>query len=121
MFCFKCKNECEQIVNKFLLVGDKSMPEMHVKKPGFTYRNKHLPQTKRELKILCRLEVQTGSTVHRNELYKACFQHDMGYGKSKDLATWTQSDKFLRDKALKIVSNPKYDSYQRRLASIVYK
>ena len=107
-----------EIVDKFLLVGDKSMPEMHVKKPGFTYRNKHLPETKKELKILCRLEVQNWTW---NELYKACFQHDIGYGKSKDLATWTQSDKFLRDKALKIVSNPKYDSYQRRLASVVYK
>ena len=26
-----------EIVNKFLLVGDKFMPEMHLKQPGFTY------------------------------------------------------------------------------------
>ena len=26
-----------EIVNKFLLVGDTFMPEMHLKKPGFTY------------------------------------------------------------------------------------
>ena len=45
----------------------------------------------------------------------------MGYGKSKDLAKRTQSDKHLRDKAFKIVSDPKYDSYQRGLASVVYK
>ena len=26
-----------EIVNKFLLVGDKFMPKMHLKQPGFTY------------------------------------------------------------------------------------
>ena len=45
----------------------------------------------------------------------------MAYGKSKDLVKRTQSDKFLRDKAFKIASNPKYDGYQRGLASMVYK
>ena len=45
----------------------------------------------------------------------------MAYGKSKDLAKRTQSDKFLSDKALTIASNPKYDGYQRGLASMVYK
>ena len=34
MFCFKCENE---VVNKFLLVGDKFMPKKHLKQPGFTY------------------------------------------------------------------------------------
>ena len=43
----------------------------------------------------------------------------MAYGKSKDLAKRTQSDKVLRDKAFKIASNPKYDGYQRELASMV--
>ena len=37
----------------------------------------------------------------------------MTYGKSKDLAKKTQSDKVLRDKALKIASNRKYDGYER--------
>ena len=45
----------------------------------------------------------------------------MAYGKSKDLVKRTQSDKVWRDKAFKITSNPKYDGYQRGLASIVYK
>ena len=45
----------------------------------------------------------------------------MAYGKSKDLAKGTQSDKFLRDKAFKIASDRKYDGYQRGLASMVYK
>ena len=26
-----------KIVNKFLLAGHKSMPEMHLRQPGFTY------------------------------------------------------------------------------------
>ena len=45
----------------------------------------------------------------------------MSYGDSKDLARRTASDKVLRDKAFNIASNPKYDGYQRRLDSVVYK
>ena len=45
----------------------------------------------------------------------------MAYGKTKDLVERTQSDKALKNKALKIASNPKYDGYQRGLASMVYK
>ena len=45
----------------------------------------------------------------------------MAYGKSKDLVKRTQSDKVLKDKAFKFASNPKYDGYQRGLASMVYK
>ena len=43
----------------------------------------------------------------------------MAYGKSKDLAKRTQSDKILRDKAFEIVIDRKY-GYQRGLASMVY-
>ena len=66
--------------------------------------------------------MQTGNTdfIYRNELHKACFQDDMDHGKSKDLAKRTQSDKVLRDKAFKIASDPKYDGYQRGVASMVY-
>ena len=39
----------------------------------------------------------------------------------KDLAKRTASDKFLRDKAFDIAKNPKYDGYQRGVASMVYK
>ena len=67
--------------------------------------------------------MQTGDTnfIYKNELDKACFQHDMAYGKTKDLVKRTQSDKVLKDKAFKIASDPKYDGYQRGLASMVYK
>ena len=67
--------------------------------------------------------MQTGNIdfINRNELDKAYFQNDMAYGKSKDLAKRIQSDKVLRDKATEIASDPKYDGYQRGLASVVYK
>ena len=67
--------------------------------------------------------METGNTdfIYRNGLDKACFQHEMTYGKSKHLARRTQSDKVLRDKAFKIASDPKYDGYQKGLASMIYK
>ena len=109
-----------EIVNKFLLAGDRFMPEMHLKQPSFTYSACGIFTKNKE-----RIEkfMQTGNTdfIYKNGLDKACFQHDMAYGKTKDLAKRTQSDKVLRDKAFKIVSDPKYDGYQRGLASLVYK
>ena len=58
--------------------------------------------------------MQKGNTyfIDTNELDKSCFQHDMAYGKSRDLAERTQSDKVLRDKAFEIAGDPKYDGYQ---------
>ena len=109
-----------EIVNKFSLAGDKFMPEMHLKQPGFTY-SACGPFTKNKERI--EKFMQTGNTdfIYKNELDKACFQHDMAYGKSKDLTKRTQSDKVLRDKAFKIASDPKYEDHQRGLASMVYK
>ena len=109
-----------EIANKFLLVGDKVMPEMHLKQSGFIY-NAYGLFTKNKERIA--KFMQTGNTnfIYRNELGKACFQHDMACDKSKDLAIRTQSDKVLIDKAFKIASDPKYDGYQRGLASMVYK
>ena len=109
-----------EIVHKFLLVVDKFMSEMHLKQPGLTY-SACGPFTKNKEGI--EKLMQTGNTdfAYKNELDKACFQHDMDYGKSKDLAQRTQSDKVLRDKTFKIASNPKNDGYQRGLAWMVYK
>ena len=45
----------------------------------------------------------------------------MAYGDFKDLAKRTAADKVLRDEALNIDKDPKYDGYQRGLASMVYK
>ena len=86
------------VIYKCLLAGVKFMPEM--------------PEFKR-----------TGDTryIYRNELDKACFQHDSAYADHKDLINRTKSDKVLRDKAYNIASNPEYDGYQRGLMSMVYK
>ena len=83
---------------------------MHLKQPGFIYS-------------VCGSFTETGDTnfIYKNELDKACFQHDIAYGDFKDLARRTASDKVLRDKAFNIAKNPKYDGYQRGLASMVYK
>ena len=109
-----------EIVNKFLLLRDNFMPEIHLKQPGFTY-SACGPFTENKERI--EKFMQTGNTdlIYKNELDKACFQHNMAYGKSKDLAKRTESDKVLRNKAFKIASDPKYDRYQKGLASMVYK
>ena len=64
--------------------------------------------------------MQTGY-IYKNDLGKACFQHDMTYGEYKDLTKRTQSDKVPKDEAFEVASNPNYDGYERRLAVIVYK
>ena len=108
------------VINKFLLAGDKFMSEMHLRQPRFVYSacgtfTRHKERIKKFK--------QTGDTryIYRNELDKACFQHDSAYADHKDLINRTKSDKVLKDKAYDIASNPKYDGYQRVLASMVYK
>ena len=61
------------------------------------------------------------SYIYKNELDKACFQHDIAYRAFKDLERRTASDKVLRDKAFNIAKNSMYNRYQRGLASMVYK
>ena len=76
-------------MNKFLLVGDRFMPEMHLKQADFAY-SACGPFTKNKERI--ENFMQTGNTnfIYKNKLDKACFQHDMAYGKSKDLTKRTQ-------------------------------
>ena len=93
---------------------------MHLKQPGFTY-SACVPFTKNKERIQKFKETRDTKYIYKNELDKACFQHDMAYGDFKDLARRTASDKVLRDKAFNIAKNPKYDGYQRGLASMVYK
>ena len=96
------------------------MPEIHLKRPGFTY-SACGPFTKNKERIEKFMQTGNADFIYQNVLDKACFQHDMAYGKSKDLAKITQPDKVLRDKAFEFASNPKYNGYQRGLASTVYK
>ena len=107
-----------EIVNKFFLAGNKFMPEIHLKQHGFTY-SACGPFTKNKERIQKFKETGDTSYIYKNELDKACFQHDMAYGDFKDLARRTASDKVLRDKAFNIAKNPKYDRYQRGLASML--
>ena len=108
------------LINKFLLAGDKFMLEMHLRQPQFVY-SACRPFTRHKERI--KKFKQTGDTryIYRNELDKACFQHDSTYAYHKDLINRTKSDKVLRDKAYDIASNPEHDGYERGLASMVYK
>ena len=103
-----------KIVNKFLLAGDKFMPEMHLRQPGITYSAcEPFSKNKQRIKKI----MLTGGTnyIYKNELDKACFRHDMAYAKYKDLEKRTQSGKVLKGKTFSIASNLKYDGYQKGL------
>ena len=93
---------------------------MHLRQPTFTYsacgpfiRSRH------------RIDkfMQTGDInyTYKNELDKACFKHDIAHDKYKDLEKRAQSNKVLKDRVFAIANNPKYDGYQRGLASMVCK
>ena len=79
------------------------------------------PFTKNKERIQKLKKTGDSRYIYRNELDKACFQHDMTYGDFKDLTKRTAADKVLRDKAFNIAKDPIYDGYQRGLASMVYK
>ena len=108
------------VISKFLLVEDKFKPEMHLRQPQFVY-SACGPFTRHKERI--KKFKRTGDTryIYRNELDKVCFEHDYAYVDHKDLINRTKADKVLRDKAYNFASNPKYDGYQRGLASMVYK
>ena len=120
MSCFDFNYKTNNIINNFLLAGDTFMPEIHLRQPQFTY-SACGPFTRNKERIQ-KFE-KTGDTKHiyRNELDKACLQHDMAYGDFEDFARTIAADKVLRDKAFNIPKDSKYDGYQRGLASMVYK
>ena len=72
----------------------------------------HSLDIKKELKNLNKGDTRY---IYRNDLDKACFQHDSDYADNKDLINRTETDKVLRD----IASNPEYNGYQKGLASMV--
>ena len=101
------------MVNKFLLAGDKFMPEIHLRQPQFVYSACGTFTKNKEFK-----NYRDTSYIYKNELDKACFQHNMADGDFKDLSKRTAADKVPRDKAFKIESDQKYIGYQRGLASM---
>ena len=108
------------IINKFLLAGEKFMPEMHLRQPQFIY-SACGPFTRHKERIKEFKRTGDMSLLYRNELDKACFKHDAAYAKYKDVENRLTSDQKLRNSAYGIASNPIYDGYQRGLASMVYK
>ena len=104
------------IINKFLLAGDRFMPEIHLRQPQFTY-SACGPLTRHEERIQKFKETGDTNYVFKNELDKACFVHDAAYSDSKDLTKRTISDKNLKNRAFAIAK----DGYRRGLASMVYK
>ena len=92
------------MINKPLLAGDKVMPEMHLKQPQFTY-SACGPFTKNKERIQKFKETGDLRYIYKNELDKACFQHDMAYGDFKDVAKRTAANKVLRDKAFNIAKD----------------
>ena len=108
------------VINKFLLAGDKCMPEMHLRQPQFTY-SACGPFTEHKQRIQKFKETGDTNYIYKNELDKACFAHDAAYSHSKDLTKRTVAHKILKNKAFDIAKDLRYDGYQRGLASMVYK
>ena len=103
------------LINKFLLAGDKFMPEIHLRQPQFTY-SACGPFTRHEERIQKFKETGDTNYVFKNELDKACCIHDAAYSDSKDLTKRTIADKNLKNRAFDTAKDPKYDGYQRGLA-----
>ena len=81
----------DKIVNKYLLVEDNVMPEMHLRQPEFTY-SPYRPFTKSKEKIQKFKETGDSRYIYQNKLDKASFQHDKAYRYFKDLAGRIASD-----------------------------
>ena len=100
----KATYKMNEIVRKFLLPGDKFMPEMHLEQQGFTY-SACGSFTKNKERIQKFKETGVTSYIYENELDESCFQYDMAHEDFKDLKRRTFSDNVLRDKAFNIAKN----------------
>ena len=108
-----------KIVKKFLSEGDQFILIMHLRQPRFTY-SACGPSGKNKERIQKFKEAGYSQYIIKNKLHKACFQHDKACRDCRDLTRRTASDKILRDKALNVAKNPKYDGCQRGFASLIY-
>ena len=106
-------NSMNEIINKFLLVGDKFTPQMYLRQPRFVY-SACGPFTIHKERIKDFKRTGNINLLYRNALDIACFKHDAAYAKYKDVERRSIADDKLK-------SNPEYDDYQRSLASMVYK
>ena len=104
-------------MNKFLLTGDKFIPQLHLKQPEFTYSACE-PFTKHRERIQ---KFRETGNLYRNELDKACFTNGAAYSDSKDLDKRTIADEILKDRAYEIARNRNYDGYQKAGGSMANK
>ena len=104
-------NHLREIINQFLLTGDKFISELNLKQPGFTY-SACGPFTKHREEIKKFRETRKLKKLNKNELDKACFAHDAAYSNSEDSEKITILDKILKDRAYEIARNCNYDGYQ---------
>ena len=95
-----------EIASNFLLAGDKSMPEMYLRQPGFTYSACE-PFTKNKKGLKKVKETGDSIYIYQNELGKTQFQYDLTYGDFKGLPRRTTSNKVLLGKAFNIAKNSK--------------
>ena len=113
--------ENKDIINKFLLMGDKFMPEMHLWDPKVKKYSVCDPFTRHKQRTNDFMEDGKLSHISKNRLDAACFQNDSAYAKYKNRLNRRQSNVVLRNTALKIAIDPRINRYQRGLASMVYK
>ena len=99
-----------EIINNFLLAGEKFMPEMHLRQRGFTY-SACGPFTKSKERIQKFKETGDASYIYKNELERYAFNMIWLMETLKILQKELQADKVLRDRAFKIASDQKYDGY----------
>ena len=113
--------ENSDIIKRFLLVGDKFMPEMHLWDPKVKKYSACGRFTRHQQRTNEFMKDGKSSHIAKNRLDAACFQHDSAYNKYKDSVNRKQSDIVLKNKVLKIATDPKVNGYQRSLAAMVYK
>ena len=113
--------ENSDIIIKFLLIGDKFFPEMHLWDPKVKKYSACGPFTRRQKRTDMFIKDGRLSHILKNRLDAACFQHDSAHAKYEDRLNRKQSDIVLKNKALKIATDPRVNGYQRGLASMVYK
>ena len=113
--------ENKDIINRFLLIGDKFMPVMHLWNPKVGKYSAGGPFTRHKQKINDFKKDGKLSHIFKNKLDTACFQHDSIFVKYKDRLNRKKSDVALKNKTLEIAMDPRINGYQRGLASMVYK
>ena len=112
--------ENKDIINRFLLIGDKFMPEMHLWDPKAKKYSACGLFTRHKQRINDFMKDGKLSHILKIRLDTACFQHDSAYAKYRDRLNRKKSDVALKNKALKITMDPRINGYQRGLASMVY-